>query len=316
MREGYSRLRPLGVMACLICVLPSAVALGLGRYTDVAYAALTGLPLASLAVLLYAAPMVAFITEAAMVLVLPAIGAYAGAPLIGVAVGIGVMGIAYWPRWPGFESRHRVGLSMMITALIVAGHVSAAGKTSTPTGGDDPLSLLLNLSWLLPALFVCVGWPHRRTLRSALARLGLVWPDRRTLLSAIALGLILVPIMLALSTITDALFVSAGWATTSADDVRQVFAGLMTPLGIVVIALTAGVGEEILVRGILQPRFGLVLSAVVFTALHAGQYQLAALLPLLCLSLALGLARRRWHTTACVVAHAVYDLGVGWTLIA
>jgi membrane protease YdiL (CAAX protease family) len=313
--DGYSRPDQRGLQLCLICVATSAIAIGLGRWADLMYAALIAVPLAGLAGLLYAPPVVAFCAEAALVVALPAVGAFVGGPAIGVAVGIGVMGIAYWPRWPGFESRHRVGLSMMIAVIIVAAHVIAAGSTPAATGGEDAFTIWLKFTWLLPALFICIGWPLRRDLRSALARLGLVWPTPRIFGAAVAIGLALVPIMLGLSALTAAAFEAAGWPTTSTDDVRLVFAELMTPMGIVIIALTAGIGEEILVRGVLQPRFGLVLPAVFFTALHAGQYRLDALLALLCLSVVLGLMRRRWHTTACVVAHVVYDLGIGWTLI-
>lgn len=289
--------------------------MGLERWPDLMYAALIAVPLAALAGLLYAPPIVALCAEAAVVFMLPAVGAFVGGPFIGIAVGIGVMGIAYWPRWPRFESRHRVGLSMMIAAIVVAAHVIVSNSAPSADGGEDAFAIWLNFTWLLPALFICVGWPLRRPFGSALTRLGLVWPTPRVWLSAIGIGLVLVPVMLGLSALTEAAFEMAGWPTTSTDDVRRIFADLMTPMGIAIIALTAGIGEEILIRGILQPRYGLVLPAVFFTALHAGQYRLDALLALLCLSLVLGLIRQRWNTTACVLAHTVYDLGVGWTLI-
>lgn len=299
----------------MVCLTTSAVAIGLGRWTDLLYASAIGLPLAGLATLLYGPPILALCAEAAVLLALPALGAFIGGPLIGVAAGLGVVGLAYWPRWPSLHARHRVALSIMIATLVIAADVIAGGTVAVSDGTDDAFAIWLNFTWLLPALIVCVGWPQRRTIAAALSRLGLVRPTLREALTAATIGLALVPIMLGLSTLSQAAFESAGWAITSDDDVRKLFAELMTPAGIVVIAFTAGVGEEVMVRGVLQPRFGLVLPAVFFTALHAGQYRLDALLPLLALSLALGLMRRRWHTTACVVAHAVYDVGVGWTLI-
>ncbi|MCX7861282.1 MAG: hypothetical protein N2385_14415 [Chloroflexus sp.] len=39
-----------------------------------------------------------------------------------------------------------------------------------------------------------------------------------------------------------------------------------------VIGVTAGLGEELGVRGVLQPRLGIWLSNLFFTSLHAFQY--------------------------------------------
>jgi membrane protease YdiL (CAAX protease family) len=67
-------------------------------------------------------------------------------------------------------------------------------------------------------------------------------------------------------------------------------------------------GEEILFRGILQPRIGVIGQALTFAVLHV-----AAMSPLqgavvALAGIALGLAARRWGLWASIVAHAAYNL--------
>ena len=87
----------------------------------------------------------------------------------------------------------------------------------------------------------------------------------------------------------------------------QLLSGLMTPLGAIVIAVASGLGEESLFRGALQPRFGIVLTSVLFALAHV-QYALSpALVEILVISVVLGLLRRRFNLTACILVHAGYN---------
>jgi hypothetical protein len=77
----------------------------------------------------------------------------------------------------------------------------------------------------------------------------------------------------------------------------------------VLISLVAGVTEELFFRGAVQPRFGLLLTAVFFTAVHV-QYGLTlAALEVFGAALVLGWLRRRTNTTACILLHMLYDVG-------
>jgi len=87
----------------------------------------------------------------------------------------------------------------------------------------------------------------------------------------------------------------------------QLFKDLMTPVGGVIVGITAGFGEEILFRGAVQPRFGLVLTSALFALAHL-QYALSpALVEVLVVGLVLGLLRRRANTTTCILVHAGYN---------
>ncbi len=75
----------------------------------------------------------------------------------------------------------------------------------------------------------------------------------------------------------------------------------------IVLGISAGVGEEITVRGALQPRLGLVLSSLLFACGHV-QYTWFGVLTVGLLGVSLGLLRRRTNTTTAMVVHGLYDI--------
>ena len=88
-------------------------------------------------------------------------------------------------------------------------------------------------------------------------------------------------------------------------------------LDLAAIAVAAGVGEELLFRGTLQPAWGLVASSLVFTVVHfwvpiGGTARAVYVTTVLAVSLLLGLLFLRAGLTAAIVAHATTDL---WVLL-
>ncbi|MDQ5852454.1 MAG: CPBP family intramembrane metalloprotease, partial [Chloroflexota bacterium] len=81
----------------------------------------------------------------------------------------------------------------------------------------------------------------------------------------------------------------------------------ISPAGAVLIGITAGLGEELAVRGVLQPRLGILLSNLFFTSLHAFQYSFDGLLSVFIIGLILGIVRARSNTTTSSIVHGVYD---------
>jgi uncharacterized protein len=77
------------------------------------------------------------------------------------------------------------------------------------------------------------------------------------------------------------------------------------------IGVGAGLGEETLFRGAVQPVLGIPLTSVLFTSMHV-QYGPSLLLGyIFVLSIGLGLLRRYVNTTASFLAHAGYNtLGI------
>lgn len=81
------------------------------------------------------------------------------------------------------------------------------------------------------------------------------------------------------------------------------------PAEVLIIAVAAGVGEELLFRGVLQPEIGIVAASLVFGLLHmGGRGTLAFGLWVAAMGAALGaLAIATDGLAASIVAHAVYD---------
>jgi membrane protease YdiL (CAAX protease family) len=177
----------------------------------------------------------------------------------------------------------------------------------------QPLDLVLQeIPFALVAL-VGVGLFVRRNLGQALGRLGLVRPRTHQLLLALAAA----GAFYAFSTGMDAL----GQRLTP-DLARQVgaasqrlFGQLGNPVGIATIALAAGTCEEVLFRGALQPRLGLLWTALLFAVVHT-EYGLSVdALAVLVLAIALGLIRRLANTTTSTICHVVYNALVGAGLL-
>jgi len=87
----------------------------------------------------------------------------------------------------------------------------------------------------------------------------------------------------------------------------KLIAGNLSPIVSVLLGLSAGVGEELLVRGALQPRTGLLWASVLFAAGHV-QYTWFGMLTIAMLGITLGLVRNRANTTTAILVHVIYDI--------
>lgn len=87
---------------------------------------------------------------------------------------------------------------------------------------------------------------------------------------------------------------------------EQIVGNLGLPT-LLLLGLSAGVGEEVLVRGALQPRSGILWASVIFGAAHV-QYTWFGILVIVLLGVTLGLIRRFANTTTAIVVHGLYDV--------
>jgi uncharacterized protein len=165
-----------------------------------------------------------------------------------------------------------------------------------------------SLLFIIFASFLVVGLFVRRNFAQALERLALVRPTARQVLFALGMAVLLVVVFGLLDRAIATVWHALGWPVTDEAAYRQLFAGMLTPVGAVTAAVSAGVGEELAVRGVLQPVFGLVLPSLLFAALHAWQYSWDALLSVFLAGLAFAWIRRRANTTTSAITHGVYDL--------
>jgi membrane protease YdiL (CAAX protease family) len=99
-----------------------------------------------------------------------------------------------------------------------------------------------------------------------------------------------------------------GLPVTDVDAVNLLFAGTLTLPGIVMASVAAGFGEEVSIRGLLQPRFGILLPALLFASLHAFQYSWDGLISVFLAGIIFACIRRYSNTTTSAITHTVYDL--------
>jgi hypothetical protein len=150
-----------------------------------------------------------------------------------------------------------------------------------------------------------VGLFVRRNLRQTLDRLGLHGLDRRQWAWAGATLAALLAAEIGISVVWERLdpagFQRVGGLTDA------FISSFLTPWGAVTVGLAAGIGEELLFRGALQPRFGLLSTALLFTIAHVQYTVSPALLAIFVVALGLGILRARVNTTACIAVHATFN---------
>lgn len=159
----------------------------------------------------------------------------------------------------------------------------------------------------LAAACLGVGWLMRRTLADVLDRLCLRKPSLKEVSISIVVGV-------GLWLMTTA--VVAAWErsvpvevflqqTGEAQRYYQAFSGsIVTAL---LLAVVPAVSEEVFYRGALQPVFGIIFTSLFFTITHT-QYGLTpATLILFGVSLGFAWLRLRFHTSAAIIAHAVFN---------
>ncbi len=149
-----------------------------------------------------------------------------------------------------------------------------------------------------------VGFLMRRDLSATLKRLGLIRPRARDLL-IVAIG---VPAVWGLNALGE--WGQQHWfpALWEADQrVNEALAGALDRRGMIALSLGAGIGEEITMRGALQPKLGLLRTSLFFAALHV-QYSWYGMVMIFVFGALLGLIRKRSSTGVAMAVHAIYDL--------
>ena len=204
-------------------------------------------------------------------------------------------------------------LALVLGVIFFGTQVSAILFTSLATTAQTTLGvgdLVAQDAGLLILAAAGVGIFMRRDASQVAARLGLVVPAWWH----VVVGLAAAGAMFAFSQAMIEL--SRVWTPGVYEQVsastNQIFGGLdSVPLGIAVLALAPGICEEILFRGALQPRIGLIATALLFTASHS-EYGLSLyLVSVFASALGLGLIRRFTNTTASAIAHVAYNLLAG-----
>lgn len=194
---------------------------------------------------------------------------------------------------------------------MMAANEQAGGAGVSQTGvspaGISQAAILFSFCWTGAVALAAAGFPSRRRLPDALRRLGLLTPTWKQTLGGLVLAGLLVVVLIPLDAGIGTAFDTLNVPRTDSKTFEKLLAPLMTAWGAVLIGVTAGVGEELVVRGALQPRLGIWLSNLFFTSLHAFQYGVDGLLVVFLVGLTLGVVRTRTNTTVCCLVHGTYD---------
>jgi membrane protease YdiL (CAAX protease family) len=203
---------------------------------------------------------------------------------------------------------HTMALQLAVLTLAVWLLSQVGGRALDPQAYAQltPIDTIRDELPLFAAGFVGVGLVVRRNLRQSLQRLGLVRPTWTQVLVAVALTEVLFAVNLGTQHLSDWLTPDVSRRVT--DVSNHIYGGLNgNILAFVLLSLGAGVAEEVLFRGALQPRLGLILTSILFTSVHV-QYGISFIvLTVLIAGLALGVLRLYACTTACVITHFSYD---------
>lgn len=200
---------------------------------------------------------------------------------------------------------HATVAVMFVFTLVVCGGVfvlliNDPGETFLLHLKDPLISLLSDV----PLALVGVGFMLRRDLRQCLDRLGFSAISPRELGWAVA---VTVPIVMAVLVFdfAERLFLPDIHALEERFPMK--FVDVSPVLGIPAVSLAAGVGEEAVFRGALQPRLGILLTALLFAAMHV-QYQVPGIMLIFVIGIVLGIMRRLKSTTFTACVHMVYNV--------
>jgi hypothetical protein len=199
-------------------------------------------------------------------------------------------------------------LSMFINLLVASGGLEGLADSIAETG-IRPSETIFNTILLVLAAVLGVGFAIRRGRSAMLDRLGLRVPTSHDLGLGFLVGIGLIGVVFVIGLIWSQLVTEEQFAEQTAAAEQLTLAINTLPL-ILLVAITAAVGEEIFFRGALQPVFGIYLTAAFFALLHT-QYTLTpASILIWVVAVGFGWLRQRYSTTAAIIAHFVYNLAI------
>jgi len=242
-------------------------------------------------------------------------GSIASSNLVTFATGLAI-GIPLIPqvrrqlsRYMPFDAASPADMIGLCTLLATAVYFFGSSLRS---GADQDISAVNSLDLVSQAValiviaYFGVGFLMTRRFKDATDRLGLHAITARQLGRAVALvaGLFAVTIVSGILTY----YLEPNLDKQIQNNLQNMTADVSSISGALLLGISAGAGEEILFRGAIQPRYGIVFTSLVFASLHI-QYGISlTVLGIFFVSILLGLERQRVNTTASMVTHVIYDV--------
>lgn len=215
---------------------------------------------------------------------------------------------------PSHVLRLGARLVMMVMLFAVPGWAAFPGmlETLADTGGPllDAGQLVGSMIGLSLLALGAVGFLIRRDPRATLDRLGLR-VLRPSHYAVVVLGVVALYLLNVGAEALQHRWFPDLWSHDQR--IGLLIAGGLGLAGSLLLGVSAGVGEELAMRGALQPRLGLWLTSLVFAALHV-QYSWFGMATILVLGMVLCLIRERTSTTVAILVHTFYDVLAVFTL--
>ena len=205
-------------------------------------------------------------------------------------------------------------LVMMVLLFVLPGWAAFPDLLDTLTDSPAPLLDTQQLTGSLVGLTMLalagVGFLVRRDTRDTLERLGLRVPPpaHYAVVAAGIIGLYL--LNLGAEALQSRWFPDL-WAHDQR--INELLAAGLGVSGALMLGVSAGVGEEVAIRGALQPRLGLIFTSLVFATLHV-QYSWFGIATIFVLGVVLGWIRNRTSTTIAILVHTLYDILAAFTV--
>ncbi|HEY7030174.1 MAG TPA: CPBP family intramembrane glutamic endopeptidase [Thermomicrobiales bacterium] len=211
--------------------------------------------------------------------------------------------------WTPMDSASPVDMAGLCVVLAVIGVLFASYVLSpdpASAGGDVSVAeLLIQFLAEIAFAYILVGLLITRNFRQATARLGVITPTGTMIAVATFAVFVALVVVVAGGVATNLLQPDVSKEIDEAT--KEITSGVQNPIGAVFFGLGAGAGEELLLRGAIQPRYGLIVTSVLFALLH-NQYGISfVLLSIFVVGLMLGLERKYFGTTTSFLTHAIFN---------
>lgn len=228
-----------------------------------------------------------------------AIGVIAGLTLIPALRRLVAKVIPFDPgSWPD-----TIGL-FLLGAIVALSSVALTVEADEQQAATYLLLVVTALSEVALA-FVIVGAPFYRTVKQAVNRLGLTIPSLKEV--GIAFSLVFVAFVISALSSILVRFVQPDLYDRINENLGTMTSGIDQWWGALILGLCAGIGEEVLFRGAIQPKYGIIVTAIVFAVLHQQYGASFVTAGVFAVGILFGLERKYLSTTACIITHASYN---------
>jgi membrane protease YdiL (CAAX protease family) len=194
-------------------------------------------------------------------------------------------------------------LGLTLAQLPFVGGLEGLESLDVPLG---PAELWMQALALLLMAVIGVGLGLRRGVPETASRLGLRWPTWRAWLGVVVLVVLLEALDYGVAAAWEALDPATYERIGRIS--RGLFGEFMSLWGALAVGVAAGLSEETLFRGALQPRFGFFLTNVLFAVSHVQYGFTPATLVIFVIGLVLSWVRKRWGLLAAIAVHALYNI--------